>query len=111
MAKFTLQDLEAIVFATHGGMSVEAFHTMAEEWIAGATDARWKRPYTELVYQPMLEVMEYFRANGYRTYIVTGGGQAFVRIYAEGVYGIPREYVIGSADAIQFALTTPETRS
>jgi phosphoserine phosphatase len=103
MAKFTLQDLEAIVFATHGGMSVQAFQTIVKDWIAGAKDPRWKRPYAELIYQPMLEVMEYFRSSGYRTYIVTGGGQAFVRIYAEHVYGIPPEHVIGSADATQFA--------
>jgi phosphoglycolate phosphatase-like HAD superfamily hydrolase len=103
MAEFTLQDLEAIVFATHGGMSVEAFHTIVENWIANAKDPRWKRPYTELIYQPMLEVMEYLRANGYRTYIVTGGGQAFVRLYAQSVYGIPPEHVIGSADATQFS--------
>ena len=62
-----------------------------------AEDARWKRPYTELIYQPMLEVMQYFRENGYRTYIVTGGGQDFVRAYSQEVYGIPPEQVVGTA--------------
>jgi hypothetical protein len=97
MAKFTLQDLEVILFATHTGMTVEAFHTIAKDWVAKAKDHRFGRLYTELVYQPMLEVMGYLRANGYRTYIVTGGGQDFVRVYADRVYGIPPENVIGSA--------------
>jgi hypothetical protein len=102
MAKFTLGDLEQIVFATHSGMSVDAFHATVKDWIARAKDPRWKRPYTELVYQPMLEVMRFLRASGYRTYIVTGGGQAFVRDYAGEVYGVPPEQVIGSALATQF---------
>ena len=97
MAKFTMKDLEMIVFATHTGMTVEAFQATVKNWIARAKHPRWNRPYTELVYQPMLEVMRYLRANGYRTYIVTGGGQDFVRAYAERVYGIPPEQVIGSA--------------
>jgi hypothetical protein len=103
MATFTLQDLEAIVFATHGGMSVEAFEEIAQDWIANAKHPRWNRLYTELIYQPMLEVMRHLRANGYRTYIVTGGGQAFVRVYGESVYEVDPEHVIGSADATQFA--------
>jgi haloacid dehalogenase-like hydrolase len=102
MAKFGIPEMETIVFATHCGMTVDAFVKLAADWIANAKDPRWKRPYTELVYQPMLEVMAYMRANGYRTYIVTGGGQAFVRIYAKDVYGIPPEQIIGSAAATQF---------
>jgi hypothetical protein len=102
MAKFTDHDLMAIFVATQTGMSVEAFQPIAKDWLAKAEDSRWKRPYTELVYQPMLEVMQYLRANGYRTYIVTGGGQDFVRVYAEEVYGIPREQVIGSAIETQY---------
>ncbi len=97
IAKFTTKDLEAIVFATHTGMTVEAFQNIVKHWIAKAKHPRVDRLYTELVYQPMLEVMSYLRANGYKTYIVTGGGQDFVRAYAERVYGIPREQVIGSA--------------
>ena len=88
MAKLSLRDLEEIVVATHAGMSVEAFNTIAADWAAKATDHRWHKPYTELVYQPMLEVLALLRANGFRTYIVTGGGQAFVRSYAGGVYGV-----------------------
>ena len=96
MAKLSLHDLEEIVFATHAGMTVEAFNAIATEWAAKAKDDRWSRPYTELVYQPMQEVLSLLRANGYRTYIVTGGGQDFVRSYAERVYGIGPAQVIGS---------------
>ncbi|MGO9062055.1 MAG: HAD family hydrolase [Candidatus Binataceae bacterium] len=103
MARFTLKDYEAIVFATHTGMSVKGFADIVKDWIAKAKHPRWNRPYTELVYQPMLEVMGYLRANGYKTYIVTGGGQDFVRTYSERVYGIPRDQVIGSALETQFS--------
>ena len=102
MAKFTMKDLEAIVMATHAGMTVDRFQAIVKDWIGKARDPRWNRPYTELVYQPMLEVMRYLRANGYKTYIVTGGGQDFVRVYAEQVYGIPPEQVIGSALDLQY---------
>jgi phosphoserine phosphatase len=97
MDKLTLKDLETILTATHTGMTVEQFNSIVKDWFAKATDPRWHRPYAELVYQPMLEVLKYFRANGYKTYIVTGGGQAFVRAYAEKVYGVPPEQVIGAA--------------
>jgi phosphoserine phosphatase len=97
MAKLTLKDLETILMATHTGMTAEEFNAIVKEWIAKAINPRWHRPYTELVYQPMLEVMKYFRANGYKTYIVTGGGQAFVRAYSAKVYGVPPEQVIGAA--------------
>jgi len=102
MAKFTMKDLEKILVATLTGMTVEQFNADVKEWLAAAKHHRWKRPYTELVYQPMLEVMQYFRANGYKTYFVTGGGQDFVRAYSEKVYGIPPEQVVGSAGATQF---------
>jgi phosphoserine phosphatase len=95
--KLSLRDLEAIVFATHAGMSVEAFNATAADWTAKATDHRWHKPYTELVYQPMQEVLALLRANGFRTYIVTGGGQAFVRSYARRVYGVGPAEVIGSS--------------
>lgn len=103
--KYTSKDLEQIFFATHTGMSTDDFQAIAKEWIAKAKDPRWKRPYTELIYQPMLEVMRYLRDNGYRTYIVTGAGQDFVRSYAERVYGIPPEQIIGSALETQFTYT------
>jgi hypothetical protein len=97
MAKFTLPDLEKIVFATHTGMSVESFQTTVKDWTEKAKNHRWNRPFTELVYQPMIEVLHYLREKDYKTYIVTGGGQDFVRVYADKVYGVHLENVIGSA--------------
>jgi phosphoserine phosphatase len=102
IANFTDKDVEAIMLVTHTGMTVDQFHGIVKDWLAQARDKRWNRPYTELIYQPMLELMQYLRANGYRTYIVTGGGQEFVRVYAEQVYGIPPEQVIGTALATQY---------
>ena len=97
IAKLTTHDLEKILFATLTGMTMDVFSEQAEKWIAAAKDTRWKRPYTELTYQPMQEVLSYLRANGFKTYIVTGGGQDFVRVYSQRVYGIPPEQVVGTA--------------
>jgi phosphoserine phosphatase len=97
MEKLNMKDLEIIAMATLTGMPVEEFNAEAKKWIAEAKHPRWKRLYTELIYQPMQEVMQYLRANGYKTYIVTGGGQDFVRAYADKVYGIPPEQVVGTA--------------
>jgi phosphoglycolate phosphatase-like HAD superfamily hydrolase len=97
MSKFTEADWLEIVAVTHTGMSTEAFQGIVKEWIATAKAPRFDRPYTDLVFQPMLEVMQYLRANGFRTYIVTGGGQEFVRVYSEKVYGVPPEQVVGSS--------------
>ena len=80
IAKLSMKDLEKILAATLTGMSVDEFYTEAKKWIESARNPRWKRPYTELTYLPMLEVLQYLRANGYKTYIVTGGGQDFVRV-------------------------------
>jgi phosphoglycolate phosphatase-like HAD superfamily hydrolase len=97
MEKLTEADLFKLLAATSTGMAVETFTAEAKKWIAEATHPRWKKPYTELTYLPMLEVLKYLRASGYRTYIVTGGGQDFVRVYSEAVYGIPPEQVVGTA--------------
>ena len=102
MAKLTPQDIEKIVAVTHSGMTVDAFAGIVKEWVAGARHARFKCPYSELVYQPMLEVMKYLHESGYRTYIVTGGGQEFVRAIAEPVYGVSPEQVIGSAGQTKY---------
>ena len=102
MAKFTMPDLYMILAATLAGMTVDQFQAEATKWLDTARDPRWKRPYTELIYQPMQEVLKYFRANGYRTYIVTGGGQDFVRLYSERVYGIPPEQVVGTAGGTKY---------
>ena len=77
-------------------MTVDEFGVEVTKWLATARHPRWNRPYTDLTYQPMLEVLQFFRAAGYKTYIATGGGQDFVRAYAEAVYGIPPEQVVGS---------------
>ena len=103
MAKFTLKDIEVIAMATHTGMTAEAFAPIVKDWMAKAKHPKFDKPYPQMVYQPMLEVMKYLRDNGYRTYIVTGGGQDFVRAYAQQVYGIPPEQVIGSALDTQYA--------
>jgi phosphoserine phosphatase len=97
IAKFAESDWEKILAVTHGGMTTEAFLADVDHWLASAKHPRFNRAYTELVYQPMLEAMRFLRANGFKTYIVTGGGQEFVRAYAARVYGIPPEQVIGSA--------------
>src|SRR5271163_2592487 len=97
MSKYGGDEFDAIDQATQVVMPVDEFDTLAKNWMATAKHPRFDRPYTELVYQPMLEVMKYLRANGYRTYIVTGGGQIFVRTYSQQVYGVPPEQVIGSA--------------
>jgi phosphoserine phosphatase len=102
IAKLSMDDLEKIAVATLSGMSVEDFSAEAKKWTASAKDPRWKRPYTELTYLPMLEAMKYLGANGYKTYIVTGGGQDFVRTYAERVYGVPPEQVVGTALGTQW---------
>jgi phosphoglycolate phosphatase-like HAD superfamily hydrolase len=102
IAKLQMKDLEKILVATLTGMSVEQFGAEVKAWLSKAQHSRFKRPYTELTYQPMLEVMKYLRANGYKTFIVTGGGQDFVRIYAEQVYGIPPEQVVGSAGGTKY---------
>ncbi len=102
MAKFTLKDIELIAMATHTGMTTDAFQAIVKDWMAKAKHPRFDKPYPQMVYQPMLEVMKYLRDNGYRTYIVTGGGQDFVRTYAQQVYRIPPEQIIGSALDTQY---------
>ena len=102
IGRLSKDDLLKIVGATLTGMTVETFDQEVEDWLTKAVEPRWKKPYTALVYQPMVEVMQYLRGNGYRTYIVTGGGQDFVRVYAERVYGIPPENVVGTAGETKF---------
>jgi phosphoglycolate phosphatase-like HAD superfamily hydrolase len=97
IATFSEADWARIVAATHAGMSTAAFLEIVDHWLGTATDPRFHRHYTELVYEPMREVMDYLRANGFKTYIVTGGGQEFVRAYSQRVYGIPPAQVIGSS--------------
>jgi phosphoglycolate phosphatase-like HAD superfamily hydrolase len=97
MSKFTEKDWLEIVAVTHSGMSTEEFQALVKQWITTAKAPRFDRLYTDLVYQPMLEVMKYLREKDFRVYIVTGGGQEFVRVYSEQVYGVPPEQIVGSS--------------
>lgn len=102
IAQLSKNDLFKILAATLTGMSIEEFQTAVKQWLETARDPRWKRPYTDLTYLPMQEVMKYLRENGYKTYIVTGGGQDFVRVYSEKTYGIPPEQVVGTAGSTKY---------
>jgi phosphoglycolate phosphatase-like HAD superfamily hydrolase len=96
--------LMEIVGATHSGLTTEEFEKIVREWIATAKHPATKQPLTGMVYQPMLELLSYLRANGFKTFIVTGGGSEFVRAFAEQVYGIPPEQVIGSSGKLKFEM-------
>ena len=102
IAKLPTADLYKVLGATLTGMTVDTFHDQVQQWIATARDSRWNKLFTELTYQPMLEVMSYLRANGYRTYFVTGGGQDFVRVYCDKAYGVPLEQVVGTMGGTTF---------
>jgi phosphoglycolate phosphatase-like HAD superfamily hydrolase len=102
IARLGLEQLIKVVAATLTGMDVDTFRDEVAKWIAEARDPRWKRPYTDLVYAPQIELLKYLRGVGYRTYIVTGGGQGFVRVYSERVYGIPPEQVVGTAGTVSY---------
>jgi phosphoglycolate phosphatase-like HAD superfamily hydrolase len=102
IAKLSKKDLEEILMATLTGMTTDQFQVEVKKWLAEARDPRWKKPYNELTYQPMQEVLKYLRANGYKTYICTGGGQDFVRVYAEQTYGIPPEQVVGTMGGTKY---------
>ncbi|MEE4603747.1 MAG: HAD family hydrolase [Desulfobacteraceae bacterium] len=93
-----------LVMATHAGMTTTEFEQTVKDWLAAAKHPRFKRPFTDLVYQPMLEVLAYLRANGFKTYIVSGGGIEFMRPWTEGVYGIPPEQVVGSSIKTKFEI-------
>ena len=93
-----------IVMATHAGMTTEEFDKDVKNWLATAKHPTTKRPYTEMVYQPMLEVLAYLRANGFKTFIVSGGGIEFMRPWTEKVYGIPPEQVVGSSIKTKFEM-------
>jgi phosphoglycolate phosphatase-like HAD superfamily hydrolase len=91
-----------IIAATHTGMTVDEFHKTVLDWTASARHPRFNRPYTELIYQPMLELLAYLRANGFKTFIVSGGGIEFMRPWTDKVYGIPPEQVVGSSGVTRF---------
>jgi hypothetical protein len=104
MAASGEKGLMALMAATHAGMTADDFSKIVTDWLARARDRRFKRPYTELVYQPMLELLAYLRASGFKTFIVSGGGIEFMRPWAETVYGIPPEQVVGSSVRVKYEL-------
>lgn len=102
MGRLSFPDLKKILMVALEGLTVEEFRAAAEAWMATARNPVLNRLRTELTYQPMKEVLELLRANGFRTYIVTGGGQEMVRTYSDRLYGIPPEQVVGTPDAVRF---------
>jgi len=98
------QGVQELFFATHAGMTVEAFDRMAREWLSWAKHPKLRRPFTRCIYQPQVELLEYLHSNGFRTFIVSGGGVDFIRAFAEEVYGIPRERVVGSSGRLHYEL-------
>ena len=97
-----------LVMASHAGMTTTEFERIVGDWLMTARHPRFRRPYTELVYQPMLELLNYLRANGFKTFIVSGGGIEFMRPWTQAVYGIPPEQVIGSSIKVKFELRNGE---
>ena len=93
-----------IMMATHAGMTTTEFEQVVKDWIATARHPKFKRPYTECVYQPMLELLAYLRSNGFKTFIVSGGGIEFMRPWTEKVYGVPPEQVVGSSIKTKFEM-------
>jgi phosphoglycolate phosphatase-like HAD superfamily hydrolase len=98
------QDVMTALATTHAGMTTEAFERIARDWVRTKRDARFNKPYIKLVYQPMIELLDYLRANGFKTFIVSGGGVEFIRAFAEEAYGIPPEQVIGSSGRLKYQL-------
>jgi hypothetical protein len=96
--------LVELMAATHAGMTTEEFEKITSDWLGAARDARFKRPYTEMIYQPMLELLAYLRASGFKTFIVSGGGIEFMRPWTEKIYGVPPEQVVGSSIKTEFQM-------
>ncbi len=96
--------LMEILAATHTGMSTEEFSQIVKDWMKTAQHPVYKRPYNQCIYQPMLEVLKYLRANGFKTFIVSGGGVEFMRPWTEETYGIPPEQVVGSSGVVKFEM-------
>lgn len=104
LAALGQRGLAELVMATHAGMDTDEFAGIVNGWLSSAQHPRFKRPYIDLVYQPMLELLAYLRANGFKTYIVSGGTVEFMRAWSERVYGIPPEQVIGTTFVTHFQL-------
>lgn len=95
-------DVAKIIAATHSGLTTEQFAEVVRSWLETARHPTKDRPYTEMIYQPMLELLSYLRANGFKTFIVSGGGIDFMRVFTEQVYGVPPEQVVGSSGKLKF---------
>jgi len=95
-------ELMEIIIVAHSGITTDEFEQIVKDWLAKAKHPKTGRRYTEMVYQPMLELLTYMRANGFKTFIVSGGGVEFMRVFAEEVYGVPREQVLGSQGKLKF---------
>ena len=98
------ESLLKLIMVSHAGMTTDEFNDVVKDWVATARHPKFNRPYTELIYQPMLEVLAYLRENGFKTYIVSGGGIEFMRNFSERVYGIPPEQVIGSSGKVKYEM-------
>ncbi|KJC48650.1 haloacid dehalogenase [Bradyrhizobium sp. LTSP849] len=96
--------LLTLIAASHSGMTTDAYAQAVADWLTQARHPRFNRPYNELVYQPMVELLAYLRTNGFKTFIVSGGGVEFIRAWAEKAYGIPPEQVVGSSGMTQFKI-------
>ena len=96
------KDIAKIIAATHAGITIDQFHEEVRKWLKTAVHPRFNRPFKELIYQPMLEVLHLLRLHQFHIYIVSGGGQEFIRSYAEEVYKVPVENVIGSASKVKY---------
>ena len=111
LLEFGEKGIFEILAVTHSGMTTDAFSKIAADWFTAARHPRFNRPYTELAYQPMLELLTYLRTNGFKTFIVSGGGVEFMRVVADRIYGIPPEQVVGSSGITKFEIGpngTPE---
>jgi phosphoglycolate phosphatase-like HAD superfamily hydrolase len=93
-----------VIAASHSGITTDEFNGIVKDWIKTARHPKWNRPYNECIYQPMLELLAYLRANGFKTFIVSGGGVEFMRAFAEQAYGIPPEQVVGSSGVVKFEM-------
>ncbi len=101
--------LMELIMATHAGMTTDEFAGIVQDWVETALHPTLRKPYTELVFKPMLELLDYLRANNFKTYIVSGGGIEFMRPWVEGVYGIPPEQVVGSSIVTKFEMREEKT--
>jgi phosphoserine phosphatase len=104
LAATGMAGLVEVAMATHAGMTTEEFEVFVKDWIVTARHPKFQRLFTELVYQPMLEVLDFLRANGFKTFIVSGGGVEFLRTFSETIYGIPPDQIVGSSIVTKYEI-------